>query len=411
MPTFDLSALSRNEAPAAPVARSFHDSDCASDRRCITVCHPVWQLARGGLEQQLVAAISGLPEDEFRHVLVVCNDNTIADEFDFSIPKNTKLIRHPVGRHQTDWATGLAATLSSLQVDVVHVRGLSMLVDALRAVELVGDVSLGMSFHGFEEFPPRMNFLRRSVLRAAIERCDERWAVSRGAADGVCSYLSVNRASFDVIANGVDVERFMPATDAIEAKTTLGISTDHPVILCVGNIKPIKGHAILLEAALQLSRRGHSFTLICVGEDYCEGQLHRHATAIGGDNDVLFVGPREDVRPWLHAADIYVQPSLWEGMPNSLLEAMACGLPVVATSAGGTLELIQDGTTGLLVPPGDEKELADALHCLMIDEHLRSTLGRVARAHAVRNLSLAHSHALLARKYEKLAQRKWSREA
>jgi glycosyltransferase involved in cell wall biosynthesis len=281
-----------------------------------------------------------------------------------------------------------------------------MLLDALKAVELVDDVRLAMSFHGFETYPPRLGRLRRRMYSAALKRCDTCWAVSRTAANEVCDILDMNRSRFDVVTNGVDVDRFTPCDDPQRAKHTLGLPTDRPVILCVGNLKPIKGHETLLAAVDRLAALGRSFSLVCVGRDYCDGMLHRQAAAISGQVQVRFVGPQDDVVPWLSAADVYVQTSTWEGMSNSLLEAMACGLPIVATSAGGTTDALDHGVTGLLVPASDAASLADALDLLIADPQLGIRLGAAAREHACTHFSLSASHARLAAQYERLADRR-----
>jgi glycosyltransferase involved in cell wall biosynthesis len=124
-------------------------------------------------------------------------------------------------------------------------------------------------------------------------------------------------------------------------------------------------------------------TFVFVGRDYLHGELMRQAAAQCPNVDVRFVGPREDIPMWCQAADLYVQPSLWEGSSNALLEAMSCGLPVIATEVGGNCDAVQDEKTGLLAPPGDAPALAQAIHKLWQDMPRRNCLGRAAREHAV----------------------------
>lgn len=375
---------------------------CADSRR-VTVCHPVWRLERGGLEKQLLAAVAGLSRARFHHVIVTGDE---MGELDALIPDGATTVRRLSAANSNDLSSLLADVLATHRVDVLHVRGFSMLLDALKAVELVGNVRLAMSFHGFETYPPRMGRLRRRVYSGALQRCDACWAVSRAAADMICDLLDLNRSRFDVVTNGVDLDRFVPCDDPQRAKLSLGLLTDRPVILCVGNLKPIKGHDMLLASVERLAALGRAFSLVCVGRDFCDGALHRRAAAISGQVQISFVGPRDNVFPWLSAADIYVQPSTWEGMSNSLLEAMACGLPIVATSAGGTTDVLEHGVTGLLAPPADADSLADALDLLIADPKLRARLGRTARERACTDFSLSASHARLAAQYERLAIRR-----
>ncbi|HYL79884.1 MAG TPA: glycosyltransferase [Candidatus Acidoferrum sp.] len=120
--------------------------------------------------------------------------------------------------------------------------------------------------------------------------------------------------------------------------------------------------------------------MLLVGRGPEEASLRSCASSLGVAARVEFVGEQGDVVPYLHRMDVYVQSSVAEGMPNSVLEAMACGLPVVATSVGGTLELVLDGETGLLVPPGDPAALADAMLKLLEARELAEALGRAGRA-------------------------------
>jgi glycosyltransferase involved in cell wall biosynthesis len=103
---------------------------------------------------------------------------------------------------------------------------------------------------------------------------------------------------------------------------------------------------------------------------------------------VHLVGHHADVLPWLAALDAFVLPSDWEGMSNALLEAMAAGLPVVATAVGGTREVVVDGVTGLLVPPGDPDSLAEAISRLLGDSDMRHTMGEAGRARVDRHFSI-----------------------
>lgn len=403
MPTCLSSSLERPAIAERHERGMVATSRPGADSRRVTVCHPVWRLERGGLEKQLLAAVAGLSAARFHHIIVTCDES---GELDGLIPDGATTIRRSSAANSTDLSSLLADILATHRLDVLHVRGFSMLLDALKAVELVGDVRLAMSFHGFESYPPRMGRLRRRVYSEALQRCDACWAVSRAAADMVCDLLDLNRSRFDVVTNGVDLDRFVPSDDPQGAKLSLGLPSDRPVILCVGNLKPIKGHETLLAAVERLAALGRAFSLVCVGRDYCDGRLHRRAAAISGKVCVSFVGPQDDVAPWLSAADIYVQPSTWEGMSNSLLEAMACGLPIVATAAGGTTDVLDHGVTGLLAPPADAASLAVALDMLIADPQLRMRLGRSARAHACTHYSLSASHARLAAQYERLAVRR-----
>lgn len=180
-----------------------------------------------------------------------------------------------------------------------------------------------------------------------------------------------------VIPNAVDEESFVPPLAAAEFGPG-------PVVVCVANLFPYKGHVVLLRAAQQLASAGVPFRLVLIGDGPARGELEREARE--RDVDVQFLGQRSDVAAFLEAADIVVLPSLHEGMSNAVLEAMALGCAVVATDVGGTAEAL--GSAGVLCRPNDVGDLADALRRVLGDSVLRDSLGVAARDRARREFSV-----------------------
>jgi glycosyltransferase involved in cell wall biosynthesis len=192
-----------------------------------------------------------------------------------------------------------------------------------------------------------------------------------------------------VIHNGVNTERFSPGPSEEALARQLGLPPGVPVIGMVANFFGYKGHADVVDAAAILRGRRLPFTLLFVGRegDASEG-VRRRVREAGLTESVLFSGPCSEVPDLLRLCDVYVSASHEEGFSNSILEAMASGLAIVATSVGGTPEQIDDNTTGLLVPPGDPERLAAALSRLLQDGGLRSRLAAAAREDAVARFSL-----------------------
>jgi glycosyltransferase involved in cell wall biosynthesis len=153
-----------------------------------------------------------------------------------------------------------------------------------------------------------------------------------------------------------------------------------PVAVCVASLRAKKGHLDLLDAFVQVAREVSGAALWLVGEGPLRAQLGREVSARGLDDAVRFLGYREDAIAVMRHADVFVLPSLEEGMPNALLEAMGARLPAVATDVGGTPEALADGETGFLVPPGRPADLAARLSALLVDRSLRERLGAAARA-------------------------------
>ena len=176
-----------------------------------------------------------------------------------------------------------------------------------------------------------------------------------------------------VIPNGVDVNRFgVPAAADL---TALGIPPGSPVLLAIGRLDPQKGIQYLVEAVSDPGLRGLNFHLLLVGEGPERPGLAAAIRSRGLDDKVHLAGWRDDIPELLRAATALVLPSLWEGMPNVVLEAMAVGLPVIASRVEGTTELIVEGETGLLVAPRAPREIAGAIGTLLTCPELGTKLG------------------------------------
>ena len=186
------------------------------------------------------------------------------------------------------------------------------------------------------------------------------------------------------LANGVDVQRFCPLEPAARLllrKTRFDLSPEALVVLYVGRLVPVKGVDVLLRAWARLVGRetGRALVLVLVGDGPEREVLGRLSRELGIASSVRFVGFSAQVGNWLNCADLFVLSSHSEGLSNALLEAMACGLPAVATAVGGAPEVIEDGVNGLLVPADDDAALADALLRLVRDPGGAWQLGEAAR--------------------------------
>ncbi len=199
---------------------------------------------------------------------------------------------------------------------------------------------------------PRQAWLQRRIHRAASHVT----AVSEAVADGVVA-MGVPRARVTVIPNGVDAARFAAALPDREAFD----SSRAPLVGSVGCLAPRKDYGTLVEALALLAGRGVRFQAALVGEGPERGALEARLAALGLAGRVRLLGERADVERLLAAMDVFVLSSREEGIPNALLEAMAAGRPSVATAVGGTPEILRDGETGWLVPPGAPGALAAAL--------------------------------------------------
>lgn len=190
----------------------------------------------------------------------------------------------------------------------------------------------------------------------------------------------VPAARATAVFNGIPTARFGP--DPLRralARTALGVSPDTVLLGCVGRLVELKNHRFLLERMPALCRVHPGIALVLVGGGPLEDELRAHADALGLGDRVRILGARTDTAELLSAMDVFVLPSLTEGLSIALLEACAAGLPVVATAVGGNPEIVTDAVTGRLVEPGDAGALHDALLELATDAGMRHRLGDSAR--------------------------------
>lgn len=181
------------------------------------------------------------------------------------------------------------------------------------------------------------------------------------------------------VANGIDLARFRN-TVPLDLAAEFGVTADTVRLAMVGRLEPVKGHLDLLPVLAQLRQEGNdNFRLLVVGEGPLRPTIEDMIQDLALEDIVTLIGLRKDVPRILAAIDILIMPSRWEGLPIALLEAMVMGRPVLAAAVGGIPDVITDGVTGCLYPPGNSQFLATSLRRLLQDAALRQTLGAAAK--------------------------------
>jgi len=186
-------------------------------------------------------------------------------------------------------------------------------------------------------------------------------------------------SKLNLVYNSADVDRFKTLPDKNEAKHDLGLPNKVLVIATVASLTPQKGHKYLLEAAREIISKYPDVRFLLVGDGELKEQLRDLRDKWKLRPQVIFLGARLDIPKILAAADIFVLPSLWEGLGLVLVEAGLAGLPVVASKVDGIVEVIQDGHSGFLVPPKDANALAKAIQALVEEPRLRREMGESGR--------------------------------
>ncbi|NIA27182.1 MAG: glycosyltransferase [Desulfobulbaceae bacterium] len=183
----------------------------------------------------------------------------------------------------------------------------------------------------------------------------------------------------EVIRSAVDTEQFATSADCAAYRADFGLPEDAVVIAAAGQLIPRKGHRYLLQAIAELQHSHPNLRTIIFGEGYLNNQLRTQAASLGLGEVVQFAGFRDDLDSYMACVDIFVHPALAEGLGVVTLKAAAAGVPVVGFKAGGLVEAVVDGQTGILVPPENVEELRDAIAALLNDANLRQKMGAAGR--------------------------------
>jgi glycosyltransferase involved in cell wall biosynthesis len=267
------------------------------------------------------------------------------------------------------------------EIDIVHaVLPVSYIVAGV-AVFLTPRTALVMSrvsSNWYHQSSWHQSFLERRIMHRLVTAVigNSRQIIDELDAEGL------PRERLFLIHNGIDVDDFRSQmVERSEARRELGLQDDALVITVVANLFAYKGHVTLLKALTMIrANLPIGWRLLVIGRDVDgrSDRLHDMAERLGLASNVMFIGESSDVPMFLSAADLHVSASQTEGMPNNVLEAMAAGLPVIATSVGGVPELVEDGRTGLLVPSGDPQRLADSISGLAADPEKRGLMSKAA---------------------------------
>jgi glycosyltransferase involved in cell wall biosynthesis len=274
------------------------------------------------------------------------------------------------------WVSDLAACFRTHKVDAVHAHEFAMAVYGTAAARRLG-LPVVNTFHGAESMTHALR--RRVALRWAIPRSTASRAVSAATKTQLDRDLGIAANQIGVVHNGIPVRQ----GDPVKVRQELGIGADELMLLAIGNLEHRKGHLVLLRALQRLRSDGlsHPWRVVIAGGrgGPTRPQLEAFAAEHGFAERLHILTYRDDIADLQAAADIFVMPSLWEGLPLAMLEAMLAGNAIIASDTSGIPEAVNTGREGLLVPPGEDAALAGALERLMTDPALRASLGQAAR--------------------------------
>lgn len=336
------------------------------------VVHVIASGARGGGSEHVRGLIVEQRALGLTPLAIVGDDGPLADMLR---PHVERVVTMNLMRSRWDIGAPLRllATINAMKPDIVHLHGTRAAFFA--GMSLLRTPSV-YTVHGLSYRKPTRGFsLRASEAAEAVacRRADWVITVSRADKDDLVARRFMPEHRVTHIPNAMDLTRFAAAPTHDEAKRALDIAPERFVIATVSRLVPQKALADAIEAIAKL----RDVTFVVIGDGPERAELR--ARAAGQGVTAMFMGDRDDVPRLLAAADVFLLSSKWEGEPIALLEALAMGLPCVATNTDGAREILEDSGAGLLVPIGDVRALANALDQLRKEPEVRQGMAAVAR--------------------------------
>jgi len=349
----------------------------------ITVCHLISGDLWAGAEVQTHTLLSSLKDEPgIKLSAVVLNEARLAGELRKAGVETTVIDE---ARHgYSEISQLLKKELTDKNIDILHshrykenLLAAGMKKNGLCRYLVQTVHGTGEQFSGINRIKNGLyNFMNRRVTRKYFSRVI---AVSKDLEKQLISKYP--RDKVVTIHNGVNRERLQPVNGAAEMRRELQITENQPLIGTAGRMVPVKGYDLLLKAAEYIVEDSPQVMFIIAGDGPLKEDLQRKSVEMGLENNVKFIGFREDIIDILNCLDVFVMSSHHEGIPMVLLEAMAMQKPVISTAVGGIKEIIQDNVSGLLVKPGDFKSLALACMIMLNRQEIRTqlSLGAVKR--------------------------------
>jgi sugar transferase (PEP-CTERM/EpsH1 system associated) len=379
----------------------------------IRVMHVVYGLGRGGLQTGLENLLARTNSDTFEHVICILRppiDHPMCQGLENHARLMCLATTESGSRFQ---AAAIAKAIKQVKPDIVHSRNWGC-IEAVLAARWVGHCAVVHGEHGLDfdtiNGEPRR---RRCFRRLAFEMADRVLAVSYQLRELHAARTGYPAGKITVIHNGVNERRFFPDPETrARVRAELGIGENELCIGSVGNLAPVKDHMTTLRALAEFENKVKNWRCVIFGEGperpRLEAFIREHAQ---WKERISLPGLTRRIPEMLNAMDVLVLPSLTEGICNSLLEAMAVGLPVIATKTGGNPEIVIDGDSGFLFPVGDVRQLTERLLLLEAARDLRLQLGQQAVRRMREDFSVDSMARGYAQVYESLIPRREERKA
>jgi glycosyltransferase involved in cell wall biosynthesis len=337
-------------------------------------------LGRGGAEQLLVNAAPYLDRDAFEYEVAYLDPKIDALAGDLV---GLGLTVHCLGgTSKAAWVPRLRALVRRRKVELVHMHSPYPAVGARVALKLPGGPRLVYTEHNvWEAYHPLTR--RGNLLTYWLN--DHVFAVSEHVRHSI-RYPSAMRflpmPPIETLYHGLDPASVSHWASADGGRESLGIPQDVPVVGTVANFRVEKGHRYLLEAAVHVRQSFPDVRFVLVGYGRLEGAIRRQVLQMGLGRNVIFAGVRNDVPRLTASFDVFVLPSVYEGLSIALIEALSVGTPAVVTRTGGVVEVVTNGVNAVVVAPRDPVALGDAIVSVLNDPSLRRSLAEAGKVRA-----------------------------
>lgn len=354
------------------------------------IAHVVFRFDYGGLENGIVNIVNGLPQELFRHAIIAMTE---ASDFRHRIRREdveVHALNKQPGKDPLSYVR-LFRLIRKLRPAILHTRNLGTLEGALVG-RVAGAACRIHGEHGWDVYDPDGTNRKYRAMRRAISPAVSRFVtVSKELQQYLIERVGIPAPKVTRICNGVDTERFLPREDA--ARALLPAERFPPGSVIIGSVtrfSEIKDPLNLVRAFIDARRgpAGQALRLLMLGDGSLRAQAEQMLAESGNAGAAWLPGSRDDVPALMRTMDVFVLGSLREGISNTVLEAMATALPVVASAVGGNLELIQNQTTGVLTPPGDSAAITQVLLRYAGEPQRRLEHGLLARERVEREYSL-----------------------
>lgn len=357
----------------------------------IHIAHVLYGFVTGGLENGIVNIINHLPEDQYTHSIISIDAHD--PEFAKRIKtQNYQLYDLNKGPSHFAWYFDIWKLLRKIKPDVCHSRNLSA-IEAQFPATFAGIKYRIHGEHGWDVFDVGGTNVKYQKLRKAFKPFINRYvALSVEAQDYLLNKIAVKKDKIVRICNGVDIKRFNPSNEKPSFDSFV-IEHDDIVFGTVGRLAQVKNQGFLLDAFIQLveqnPQQADQLKLVIIGDGILMPELKEKVRQFNLEGQVYLPGKRSDVANCLTRLSVFVLPSLAEGISNTLLEAMASGVPYIATNVGGNGDLIYpEHAHSHLVAVGDVPALANAMQLYVDNKELIEQHGKEVRRHCVDNFSI-----------------------